>query len=79
MAPPKGDNPTTGTTVSTLPAGVIWYITLFLLIKGIFQNEKMDISDKAFEPLFFDFADRADFRWLFTGTEIPADRTTPDR
>jgi hypothetical protein len=24
MAPPKGDNPTTGNTVSTLPVGVIW-------------------------------------------------------
>jgi len=35
--------------------------------------------DKAFEPLFFDFADRADFRWLFAGAEIPTDSTTPDR
>ena len=43
------------------------------------EPKKENISDKAFEPLFFDFADRADFRWVFAGTEIPADRTTPDR
>jgi len=52
-----------------------------VLIKGILKNqkEKKSISHKTFEPLFFDFADWADLRWLFTGAEIPADSTTPDR
>jgi hypothetical protein len=47
--------------------------------KHFSRVKKENISDKAFESLFFDFADRADFRWVFAGAEIPADRTTPDR
>jgi hypothetical protein len=47
--------------------------------KHFSRVKKENISDKAFEPLFFDFADGADSRWLFAGAEIPADRTTPDR
>jgi hypothetical protein len=49
------------------------------LMKEILQNQKMGILNKTFEPLFFNFADRADSRWLFAGAEIPADSTTPDR
>jgi hypothetical protein len=43
-----------------------------------FSKAKNMFLEKPLEPVFSGFADRADFRGVFTGTEISTDRTSPD-
>jgi len=60
---------------------ILWFYTVYedSSYHGRLKKTEQGGSDEPFEPLFSDFADGADFRWLSAGTEIPADRTTPDR
>jgi len=48
----------------------IWVTVLFDAIRAV--------SDKSFEALFFNFANRANFRRRFTGTKITTDLTAPN-
>ena len=42
-------------------------------------SQEIRLGQEFFEPIFFDFADRAYFGWVLPGAEIPAHFAAPDR